>query len=327
MTRKESEYSFRVNHSLSFTKGRKLLVPAPLQPGDLVGVVSPCGPVKASDLSQGLRFLEENGFRPLVGINAAECQGYLAGTDEQRLRDLNSMLSLPEVRGIMFARGGYGAMRLLDSLDCEAVSRDPKLLLGMSDITALQLSLYTRCGLATFSGPMLAGQISQGLDPLSEESLKRSLLEPVAGRNLIPQSGVKTVVLRHGQAQGPLLGGCLSLIAALVGTRHFPDVTGAVLFLEDIHEPPYRIDRMLLQLKLAAVLDKLAGIVLGHFVGPGRKNLADDVERIALELTKDNPIPIISRLPHGHALPNLTIPHGVEVVLGTDPASLVVTRA
>jgi muramoyltetrapeptide carboxypeptidase len=314
-----------VNQPLSFAKGLELLVPAPLRHGDLVGVVSPCGPVKAANLNQGLRFLEENGLRPLVGINAIECQGYLAGTDEQRLRDMNSMLRLPEVRGIIFARGGYGSMRLLDSVDCEAISKDPKLLVGMSDITALQLSLYARCGLVTFSGPMLAGQVSQGLDPLSEKSLKCSLFEPVAGRNLVLDSRAELVVLRHGQARGPLLGGCLSLIAALVGTRHFPDVAGAILFLEDTHEPPYRIDRMLFQLKLAQILDKLAGIILGHFVGPREKDLVDEVECIALELTRKNPIPIISRLPHGHTLPNLTIPHGVEVAIGTDPVSLVVT--
>ena len=209
------------------------------------------------------------------------------------------MLTLPEVRAIVFARGGYGVMRLLESLDCEAISRDPKLLLGMSDITALQLSLYARCNLVTFSGPMIAGQVSRGLDPLSEEWLRLSLSEPVDGKDLMPPPNSGPIVLRHGLAHGPLLGGCLSLVASLLGTPHCPDLSGSVLFLEDVHEPPYRIDRMLVHLKLAGILGKISGLLLGHFIGPRGENVSDDVERITLELTQDNPVPIVSRHPTG----------------------------
>lgn len=262
----------------------------------------------------------------MVGINVAERQRYLAGSDRQRCLDLNAMLTHPEVRAIIFARGGYGAMRILESVDCQAVTDDPKLLLGMSDVTALQLSLYARCGLVTFSGPMIAGQVSKGLDPLSEAWLKESLSEPVAGRDLIPRDGCEVFVLRHGKAQGPLLGGCLSLVVSLMGTPHCPDLSGAVLFLEDVHEPPYRIDRMLVHLKLAGILDRVGGLVLGHFIGPQGEDLAQDVERLALELTEENPVPIISRHPHGHALPNMTVPHGINVIMSTDPPSLVVTE-
>jgi len=275
-------------------------------------------------VNRGLKFLEQNGLRTLVGIHVNECNGYLAGTDEQRCRDLNSMLRHPEVRGIIFARGGYGAMRILESLDYEAIAADPKLLLGMSDVTALQLSVYAQCGLTTFSGPMIAGQVSMGLDPLSEQWLKRSLVEPLAGRDLIPFSGNGIHILRHGRAHGPLLGGCLSLVTALVGTRHCPDFDGSLLFLEDVHEPLYRIDRMLVQLKLAGILNQVTGLILGHFIGPSDANQAEEVDLIVMDLTGDNPVPIISRYPHGHTLPNLTLPHGADVALSTDPLTLIV---
>ncbi|MFH1117835.1 MAG: LD-carboxypeptidase [Pseudomonadota bacterium] len=317
--------AFDVNHHESCeAKPQRPRMPDPLQPGDLVGIVAPCGPVEPGLVNAGLEFLERNGLRTLVGIHLRECAGYLAGSDRQRCDDLNSMLRHPEVRGIIVARGGYGAMRILESLDCRAVAEDPKVLLGMSDVTAIQLSLYARCGLTTFSGPMIAGQVSTGLDPVSEQWLKRALMEPVYGRDLIPFNGDGIRVLRHGQAHGPLLGGCLSLVSALVGTPHCPDFTGSVLFLEDVKEPLYRIDRMLVHLRLAGILNRVAGLILGHFIGPRSANQAQEVESVVIELTEDSPVPIISRYPHGHTLPNLTLPHGAEVAMSTDPPSLVV---
>ncbi len=319
--------AFKVNnHPSPKSKSASPKTPLPLQPGDVVGVVAPCGPVEPRHLNRGLEFLERNGFRTLIGIHLNQREGYLAGTDRQRCHDLNAMLRHSEVRGIIFARGGYGAMRILESLDCQAIAADPKLLLGMSDVTALQLSLYARCGLMTFSGPMIAGQVSRELDPFSEQWLKRSLLDPVVGRDLIPISWTGIHVLRHGRASGPLLGGCLSLVTALVGTPHCPDFNEAVLFLEDVHESLYRIDRMLVQLKLAGILHRVSGLILGHFIGPHNVDQAKEVERIVTDLTKDNPVPMISRYPHGHTLPNLTLPHGADVVLSTDPLSLIVAQ-
>jgi muramoyltetrapeptide carboxypeptidase len=214
-------------------------------------------------------------------------------------------------------------MRLLDTIDHEAVLRHPKPLVGMSDVTALSLSLYAHCRLVTFAGPMVAGQVGSGLDPLSEEWFTKALTEPLTGRNLLPQ-GLAVRVVRQGQARGPLIGGCLSLVTALLGTRHVPDFQGAVLFLEDVNEPAYRIDRMLTHLKLAGVLDRVAGIVLGHFSRNGRAELSDEAADILAGLLGDRRIPVLAGFPHGHVLPNLTIPHGATVQLATDPPLLVV---
>ncbi len=300
---------------------KSLLIPTPLRNGDLVGVIAASGPVTSDLLEEGIRFLEGTGFRVKIGNYLYEKNDYLAGTDEQRCQDLNAMLSDPEVRGIFFARGGYGAMRLLDRLDGNSIVRDPTIILGMSDVTALQLSMLRRFNLATFSGPMVAGQIGAGLDELSKESFLQSLTEPQNNRNLWPgNSSIR--VLQEGSAQGTLIGGCLSLVVALLGTSHIPDFTDSVLFIEDVNEAPYRIDRMLTQLKLAGILEKVTALALGHFSGPDGEDLGPEVDRIVMELTRDKRIPIISRFPHGHVLPNLTLPHGAPVRLDTDRASL-----
>jgi len=303
------------------TPNKDLVIPTPLKSGDLVGVVAASGPPSADLLNEGIRFLERRGFRVRTGRHVYEKNGYLAGTDDQRCQDLNAMLRDAEVRGIFFARGGYGVMRVLDRLDSEALVQDPKVLLGMSDVTALQLSLYSRLNLVTFSGPMIAGQVGVGLDPISEKSLIEAVTQSPEGRDLWPlESTIK--VLRGGRAQGRLIGGCLSLVAALLGTPHAPNFTDCILFLEDIYEAPYRIDRMLTQLKLAGVLDKAAGLILGHFVGSDDEDLGEEAERILMELTAEEDIPILSGFPHGHVLPNLTIPHGVSVQLDTDQRML-----
>ncbi len=278
---------------------KSLLIPAPLENGDLVGVIAASGPVTSDLLDEGIRFLEATGFRVKIGNYLYENNGYLAGTDDQRCEDLNAMLSDPEVRGIFFARGGYGAMRLLDSLDGKSIVRDPIIILGMSDVTALQLSMLQRFNLVTFSGPMVAGQIGAGLDEISKESFLQSLTEPLDDRDLWPaDSSVR--LLQEGSARGKLIGGCLSLVAALLGTPHIPDFTDSILFVEDVNEAPYRIDRMLTQLRLAGVFRKVKALILGHFLGPEGEDLGPEVDKIVMELTTDKRIPIISGFPHGH---------------------------
>lgn len=309
-------------HSVGLIQ-ESLLIPRPLKSGDLVGIVAPSGPCDIHLLNAGIAFLRGHGFDVLTGCHLNARDGYLAGLDHQRCRDLNAMLQEPQVRGIFCARGGYGVMRILDSIDLDAVRSDPKFLVGMSDITALQLSLFTRTRLVTFAGPMIAGQVASGLDSLSEEWLLKILTHPLERRDLFsPPRPVR--VLRPGKASGGLIGGCLSLVCALLGTDHSPDYSDAILFLEDVNEPTYRIDRMLTQLKLAGVLARIRGLVLGHFVGSeSDKNLIRAVEDIVLELTENNPIPVVSRFLHGHVLPNLTIPHGFAADLDTNVPSLV----
>jgi len=300
-----------------------ILVPPPLVRGDTVGIVAASGPADPELLAAGMDYLRGIGLRTVPGCFVNECEGYLAGTDHQRCQDLNSMPADPQIRAVLFARGGYGAMRLLDSVDYAALAAHPKLLLGMSDVTALQLALFARCGLVTLAGPMVAGQVGQGLDALSEEWFLKALFEPLSGRDLWPR-GNQLRIVRPGRARGMLLGGCLSLVTSLLGTRYCPDYTGAVLILEEVNEAPYRLDRMLTHLKLSGVLEKINGLVLGHFLGPDSTSLIHEAERIALEFTANAAVPVVSGYPHGHTLPNLTIPIGVPVEMDTEDMRLVV---
>lgn len=303
-----------------------ILIPPPIKPGDTVGVVAASGPPLPELLSKGIEFFQEKGFGVREGCHLRECNGYLAGQDSQRCEDLNSMLRDPEIRAIFFARGGYGVMRLLDSIDHEAIVKDPKILLGMSDVTSLQLSLYARCGLVTLAGPMIAGQIGEGLDRMSEESLMPALTEPLATRDPFPLFDGSVRIVRPGVVSGTLVGGCLSLVTSLLGTPHCPEFRDTILFLEDVHEPPYRIDRMMTQLRLAGIFNEVKAVILGYFSGQDGEDLVEEAERILLDLIEDRQIPIISGFPHGHALPNLTIPHGLPVRLDTETRSITVLR-
>jgi muramoyltetrapeptide carboxypeptidase len=303
-----------------------LLVPRPLQAGDTVAVVAASGPADPALLVTGVEWLESRGFRVVAGPNVRNRNGYLAGTDDERVVDLNSMLADSRVRGIFAARGGYGSMRILESLETELVRRDPKIIVGMSDITALQLYLFSQCGLVTFSGPMVAGQMAQGLDSLSVESLLQTVTVPLDGKELIPGSFVESMrVVRPGNSSGILIGGCLSLVTALLGTPYCPDFSGAILFLEEVNEPPYRIDRMLTQLRLAGVFEQIRGVVTGHFLGPQGGDIQQEAERIIVEITESSHCPVIAGLPHGHTLPNLTLPHGIPVTMDTRKKSLKVS--
>ncbi len=263
----------------------------------------------------------------VLGQHLLECNDYLAGNDKQRSSDLNSMLRDPEIRAIVFARGGYGMMRLLESIDYKAILADPKILVGMSDVTALQLSLLRKCNLVTFAGPMVAVQVAASLDATSEEWLINAMMDPIENRNLWPEEALAIRILRPGKSSGELMGGCLSLITALLGTKHLPDFNAKILILEDVNEPLYRIDRMLSQLKLSGALGKITGLVLGHFISPEQADLVEQVEEMILQLTLDHPVPMISRFPHGHRLPNLTLPIGVPLQMDTESHKLQVKVA
>jgi muramoyltetrapeptide carboxypeptidase len=297
---------------------KEMLVPDPLKPGDKVGVISISGPVDEELLNRGISVLRSWGLAPVTGPNVLRRTGYLAGADQERLSDLELALNNREVKAIYFARGGYGSMRILDKIPVASLVSSPKMLIGMSDLTALQMSLVRRAGLVSFAGPTLAGQVAKGLDSISHDHLVDYLFLPSSQWKPIPE-GLKQdlSVIRHGGSQGIILGGCLSILSALLGTSHLPNFDGAILLLEDINEPEYRIDRMFTQLKLAGVLDRISALILGHFIGPKGERLDQSVAALASELTPNTVTPIIGGFPHGHRLPNLTVPIGARMNLDT----------
>ena len=303
------------------------LLKAPrLRPGDPVALICPAGaPVPVERIAAGARYFEGRGHPVLLGRNVTARHGPFAGNDAARLEDLNEFLRHPDVRMIVAVRGGYGTPRLLADVDYEAVRRDPKLVVGYSDITALQLALLARTGLVTVSGPMAGVEFRAAPDPFTEAHFWQLITGDPQAWELRNPPGRLLKATRGGVSEGPLLGGCLSLLVTLLGTPFMPDLRGAILVLEDIHERWHRIDRMLTQLCLAGLLPSLAGLVLGQFTdcGPAEPGApALDLDAIVAELTAGSTYPVVSGLAYGHEAPKVSLPWGVRARLDAAEGTL-----
>jgi len=296
---------------------KSFLRPKALRRGEVIGLVAPAGALWRPDRVEGcVRYLEGQGYRVEVGAHALGNDGAFSGTDDERLCDLNGMLRDPRIRAILALRGGYGAPRLLDRIDYAAVRRDPKIVVGYSDITALQMALYRKTGLVSFSGPLGAVEFASAPDPVTEESFWR-LVTSRRTRGRLPLPDDEPLVTRQkGLGEGPLLGGCLSLVVALLGTPFSPDYRGAVVALEDVHEQFHRIDRMITQLRLAGVLGRATGLLLGRFTHTTAADLAHpfhDLEAIWRSVLHGVQAPILEGFPYGHVPRKVTLPWGIPV--------------
>ncbi|MDA0378757.1 MAG: LD-carboxypeptidase [Bacteroidetes bacterium] len=294
------------------------IFPPSLQPPGPVRIVAPSSaPRQDADLQRGLAGLREHGLEPQWSEPLLAPVGYLAGNDEHRLRQLNEALAAEGPSTVFCVRGGYGMLRILDLVDFDAVRSRPKLVVGYSDITALQLALFKHTGLVSVSGPMVAAEWKDpsGPNPSHFLDLVSPAFEPGP---LDPAHPQQTLVA--GRAEGLLLGGNLSLLTRLIGTRHLPDLRGAILFLEDIGESPYRVDGMLAQLQLAGILDGLAGIVMGGFTGgevePGKSSLT--LTEVFEDYVSDLGIPVATGLRYGHFSDKAAVPIGVMARLEAD---------
>jgi len=236
-----------------------MLKPAVLHPGVIIGVVAPPGAIEAAQVSAGVRLLEEAGFEVRLGDSVFRRVGYLAGNDAERAADLTAMFRDDEVRAIVAARGGYGSGRLLPCFDEEMVRKHPKVFVGYSDLTFFLTWLLQRVELVTFHGPMVAGLAQSG-------DGARRLLAMLRG-DRTSWNLQATEIIQPGTAEGIICGGCLSVLMATLGTPYEFQTGGRILFLEDVNERPYRIDRMLTQLRQAGKLDGLAGLVFGEMPG------------------------------------------------------------
>ena len=296
---------------------KSILRPRALRRGDVVGLVAPAGALWRPERVEGcVRYLEGLGYRVEVGGHALGNDGAFSGTDEERLSDLNGMLRDPRIRAIMALRGGYGTPRLLDRIDYAAVRRDPKIVVGYSDITALQMALFRKTGLVSFSGPLGAVEFASAPDPQTEESFWR-LVTSRRTRGRLPLPEDHPLLTRQvGLGEGPVLGGCLSLVVALLGTPFSPDYRGAVVALEDVHEQFHRIDRMMTQLRLAGVLGRARGLLLGQFTHTSAADPAHpfhDLEAVWQSVLQGVKAPILAQFPYGHVPRKVTLPWGIPV--------------
>ncbi len=314
-----------------------LIRPKALRPGDTVGLITPSSFVSDPDrLLLASKTMEYFGLRLKWGKNVGRQAGYLGGSIDERLDDLHRMFRDPDVRGVFAVRGGYGSEQLLDRIDYDLIRRNPKIFLGYSDITALHLAIQKRAGLVTFHGPV----VLSGFTPYTENSFRRALFstEPLGALTnpaelnaLRPAHLLRKV--RAGKARGRLIGGNLTLISTLMGTPFEIDTRDSILFLEDVGEEPYRIDRMLTQLRLAGKFDSVAGVIFGECRECGPRefqpsftstySLGEIIDRILAPL----PVPVLSGLTIGHTDDQLTLPLGISSMLDADKGELVIEEA
>ncbi len=294
----------------------------PLVSGSRIALVAPSGVIRDSEhVRRAVENVQSMGWVPVIGRHVEARHAYLAGTDEERLADLNAAIRDDTIDGIWCIRGGYGAMRLLPDVDYFALRNNPRAVIGFSDITALHAAIGRECGMVTFHGPTARGKLS--------DFSRTSLACAVASR--ADPCGVATGAraLRPGKAHGRLAGGNLSLVAALHGTPWSVDFDGAILVIEDIDESVYRIDRMLTQLLLSGALQRCVAIVAGDFRAPSTEQPADNrtVDEVIAEAAEKAGIPCLAGAPIGHIRDQWTIPIGAVAALDTSELSLRVTDA
>jgi muramoyltetrapeptide carboxypeptidase len=289
------------------TDGR--IAPPRLRPGDTIAVVSPSSAVRTKRFAAGVRAIEARGYCVRVYPHAHDCLGYLAGDDEARARDLQAALTDPDISMVLCSRGGYGACRLLDRIDWEAVAAAPRLFSGYSDITSLHLAFAARTRVPTLHGLMAA---SLG-DKLSPEPLACfwAMVEGFEAPYLMPSAGAAVRTLTPGVAAGRLAGGCITILTASLGCWEAPDLVGKIVILEDVGEPVYRMDRYVTQLIRGAGLGRAAGIIIGNATGWQRlSRKGPTLDELWYGIIAPLGVPAVAGFPMGHEPQPLTFPLG-----------------
>jgi muramoyltetrapeptide carboxypeptidase len=291
--------------------------PPALQPGDTVGIIAPASNIKRELLDAGCNTLRDLGYRPFYFDSIFEQDLYFAGSIDRRARELEEMFGRDDVRAIICARGGYGANYLLDRIDLEKIKAHPKIFIGYSDVTTLLTRLSDATGLITFHGPMVTKDFahSGGVDEASWQAATSGSADWTINSN----AGVRPLI--EGAAGGVLYGGCLSMLAASLGTPYEIQTANTILFIEDVAAMPYQIDRMLMQLKLAGKLDQVRGLVFGEMMDCEQtKEQGYTLEDVVLRIVRDLNIPVAWGLRSGHvSRGNVTLPLGVRAELTVTP--------
>ena len=306
-----------------------MLKPKALRFGDTIGIVAPASPSTEKKVKSSFDQITALGYRVKLGKSCYDTHGYLAGSDGLRAGDLNSMFKDKEVKGIICLRGGYGATKILNRLDLEAIRNNPKVFMGYSDITALHIVLNQLCNLITFHGPMAASDIAEGLDNFTRESFLKIISNRGRVGLIKNPNNNRIICLVEGEATGRIVGGNLTMITATMGTPYEIDTKGKLLFLEDIGEAPYRVDRMLTQLDLAGKIDDAAGFILGDFKNcqapKDQKSLS--LMEVFQEILIPYKKPTIYNLKAGHCSPMITLPLGAKGRLRATEGKLFIEEA
>lgn len=303
-----------------------IIKPKALKKGDLIGIVTPASPPSSIEkIYKGAEYFEKLGYRVTFGKNIEKVYGYLAGTDQERADDINLMFADKNVKAIVAVRGGYGTPRILPLLNYTIIKKNPKILVGYSDLTALQLAIFKKTGLITFSGPMSGVEMYKGIDPYTEEHFWKCLTSKKKMGSQINPDGRKLETIVNGKATGILLGGNLSLIVALAGSNYLPSFKKSLLFIEEIEEETYRFDRMMNQLRIANILRDANGIIMGELTDVKASDTSKPfltAEQVMNDYLLGLKKPVVSGLVYGHVPKKLTIPLGIKAMLDAQRRSL-----
>ncbi|UTR05756.1 LD-carboxypeptidase [Alkalihalobacillus sp. LMS6] len=294
----------------------KTIYPKALQKGDTIGVIAPASKPLQANIEKAMKIYEEMGLQVLLSEHLTDGFGYLSAEDSHRIKALEDMFLNDEVKGIFCACGGYGTPRIVDQIRYDLIKENPKIFWGYSDITCLHTAIYQQTGLVTFHGPMMSSDLANEVDSLTMAGLKQ-IMSPTA--LTLEEQDQPVTSLQDGYVKGPLIGGNLTLLSSLIGSPYEINAKGALLFLEEIEEEPYRIDRMLNQLRLAGILDDAAGFVIGDFnqCTPKKRHRSLRLEDVFDHYLNRSGKPCIRGFPIGHCMPVYSIPYGAQATLDT----------
>lgn len=295
-----------------------LIKPKKLQIGDTIGILSLSGAVENQEtILKAQKYFENKGFKVVLSENVFDKKRYLAGTDEKKVQELHRFIEDPNINMILFSRGGYGAIRLLDKIDFELIKNNPKIIAGYSDITALEAMIYKKTGLITFYSPMACGDFGcEEISKFTEKSFFEVLTDE---KGLVLSPTNKSISYFNGETQGVLWGGNLATLVSLCGIDFIPDGK-IILFIEDLNEPVYKIDKMMHQLlNIKNFKENLAGIVLGEFLGLDDPKYFDE---LFFEIGEKIQKPILSGFQITHGFDKITIPNGAQAYFSTKTKTL-----
>jgi len=303
-----------------------MIRPKPLKKGDKIGLIGASSPIPQDRIEPSIKAMEDLGFEVVLGESCRGYHGFLSGSDELRAKDINDMFEDKSIKGIFAIRGGYGAARLLDMLDYNMIKKNPKVFAGYSDVTALHNVLNEKCKLITFHTPMASTEFYKGVDDYTMNYFRKNIFSDEPLGILKNPEGQEIKTLAPGKAKGKLVGGNLSLVVSSMGTPYELDTKDKILFLEDVDEYPYRIDRMLLQLKQCGKFKDAAGIILGAWTDC-KANEGDNsltLMEVFEELIKTENKPTIYNLACGHCMPTMSIPLGAIVKINGNKGEVTV---
>lgn len=295
----------------------KTIYPKPIKAGDTIGVIAPASTPLMKNIEKSKHLYEKMGISIVTSPHLTDGYGYLSAADSHRVKALEDMFTNQDIAGIFCACGGYGTPRIVDQIDYQLIAKHPKVFWGYSDITCLHTAIHQETGLVTFHGPMMSSDLTGEIDSVTEQGLNQ-IVKPTP--LMLTEQTEPLSILQSGRVNGPFVGGNLTLLSSLVGSQYQLNAKGSILFIEEIEEEPYRIDRMLNQLRLAGILDDASGFVIGNFnnCSPKKRHRSLALDEVFDHYLNQDGKPCMKGFSIGHCMPVYSVPYGAQATLDTE---------